>query len=406
VLTDPELDARLTGAAGFRDADLPPLPADLFALVERPADDEPASVTAARQLVEDARSARSAGRSRRRPGRRSLLRAGAAALAVAASWAAIVLPADPAVPPSGRTAAPVTPSTAPPALTLPDAGISLVAAEAITFPFSLAAPPAGLTPLLSRSGGVEAQGFGPLTYTATYLPVDLTSGDQLLVQLLPTHPRDSVTLPWPQETPQDPTDTDSYDIDDAGQVDVDGQAAEYVQATEASGDDVAHLTWERPDGQWVHVLGYGAYGQVPALVTAAESIEFRPQPVDLQFGLAPAGWSVTGYESGDPAMGGYIDLTSDRDPAQLLRSSLIGRQGGATIDNALEDIVPAASAEPVTVHGLDARLTRVPAGNGQPEHWVLVGQFTADAPLLFLLAPVELTAEQVVAIADQTSYTP
>jgi hypothetical protein len=416
VLTDPELDARLAGAAGFRDADLPPLPVDLAALIGQPTPAaEPASLIAARQLVDDARASRTPARPRRRPRRALLLRAGAAAVAVAAVWAAVVLPADTTVPPDVGTAAPtpvapgvpdtVPPTPAPPTIALPTGGISLVAAEAVTFPFSVDPAPAGLTQLLSRSGGVEAQGSGPLTYTADYLSLDATSGDQLIVELLTTHPRDSVTLPWPQETP-DPGDSDDHSISDTGQIVIAGQDAEYLQATEASGDDVAHLTWQRPDGQWVHVLGHGAYGRVPALVTAAESVVFRPQPMDLQFGLAPAGWSVTGFETGDPAAGGSLDLTSDRDPAQLLRLSLIGRQGGATIDNALEDIVPAASAEPVTVHGLDARLTRVPASDGQPEHWVLVGQFVADGPLLVLLAPVELTQEQVVAIADQTSYTP
>jgi len=404
VLTDPELDARLAGAAGVRDGDLPPLPADLFALIRQPA--EPASVVAARQLVDDAHAARTSPRTRRRPRRTVLLRAGAAALAVAAAWAAVVLPAETsAVPPDGGTAAPVVPTPAPPTIALPAEGISLVAAEAITFPFSLDPAPAGLTPLLSRSGGVEAQGFGPLTYTANYMAADLSGEDRVLIELLPTHPRDSVTLPWPQETPDEPDDTDFYDIDDTGQVVIDGQEAEYLQATEATGDEVAHLTWQRPDGQWVHVLGDGAYGQVPALVTVAESIVFRPQPVDLQFGLAPAGWSVTGYETGDPAAGGYLDLTSDRDPAQLLRLSLIGRQGGATIDSAIEDIVPAAPVEPVTVHGLDARLARVSGDEGQPDYWFLVGQFV-DGPLLVLLAPIELTQQQVLEIADQTSYTP
>ena len=418
MLTDRELDARLAGAAGVRDGDLPPLPLDLATLIGQPAPaTEPASVIAARQLVDDARASRASARPRRRPRRAVLLRAGAAAVAVAAMWAAVVLPADPAVPPDGGTAAPtsVAPtSVAPPTIALPTGGISLVAAEAITFPLSLDPQPPGLTPvILSRSGGVEAQGFGPLTWSADYEQVDGEPQGGVLIQVLPDDPR-SGGRGWPQEEPDQPGDPDRQDIVDSGSVVVDGQDAAFVQATSRdpdTGADAEHrttaVTWQRPDGQWIEVLGEDAYGDdSAALIAVARSIVFRPQPVDLQFGLAPAGWSVTGYQTGDPSLGGYLDVTSDRDPRQLLRLSLIGRQGGATIDSAIEAIAPTAAVEPVTVHGMDARLARVPASEGQPEHWVLVGQFIADGPLLDLLAPVELTAEQVVAIADQTSYTP
>jgi hypothetical protein len=407
VLTDRELDARLAGAAGVRDGDLPPLPLDLATLIGQPAPAaEPASVIAARQLVDDARASRVTARSRRRP-RRAVLRVGAAAVAVAAVWAAVVLPQDPAVPEDGGTAAPTStaPTTAPPTLALPTGGISLVAAEAVTFPLSLDPVPPGLTPVvLSRSGGVEEQGFGPLTWSADYEQLDGQPLGGVGIQVLPEDPRLG-GRGWPDQP-------DRHDIVDSGVVTVDGQDAAYVQAAyrepgPGQGDLTTALTWQRPDGQWIEVLGSGGYGDDPAaLIAVARSIVFRPQPVDLQFGLAPAGWSVTGYQTGGPSLGAYLDVTSDRDPRQLIRLGLIGRQGGATIDSAIEDIAPAAAAEPVTVHGLDARLARVPANDGQPEHWVLVGEFVADGPLLQLLAPVELTPEQVVAIADQTSYTP
>ena len=405
MITDRELDARLAAAAGLSDADLPPLPLDLVTLIGQPAGTEgPASLVAARQLVDDAYAARTSPRSPRRRRRRVLLRAGAAALAVAAAWATVVLPADPAVPPDSGTAAPVTPTPAPPTIALPTEGISLVAAETITFPLSLDPVPAGLTPLLSRSGGVEEQGFGPLTYSADYSPADRQSRDRVVIRIVPLDPRASDSS-WPREEPDEPGATDWYDVNETGSVVIDGHEAACAQATEATGYDVAHVTWQRPDGQWLHVMGEGAYSETATLVEVAGSIVDRPQPVDLQFGLAPAGWSVTGYESGDPAAGGYLDLTNDRDPQQLLRLSLIGRQGGATIDNVVEDMPVVAPVEPVTVHGLDARLAQVSGGEERPDNWFLVGQFV-DGPLLVLLAPAELTQEQVLEIADQTSYTP
>ena len=415
MLTDPELDARLTGAAGVRDADLPPLPLDLATLIGRPAPvAEHASLIAARQLVDDARAGRPP--LRRRPRRAVLIRAGAAAVAVAAVWAAVVLPTDSAVPPGDRTATPTSSASgapAPPTIALPSGGISLVAAEAITFPLSLDPQPAGLTPvILSRSGGVEEQGYGPLTYSANYEQDGETHGG-VLIQVLPDDPR-SGGRGWPQEEPAQPGDPDRHDIVDSGSVVVDGQAADYVQASSldpstGAADEhlITALTWQRPDGQWIEVLGEGTYGDdSAALIAVAGSIVFRPQPVDLQFGLAPAGWSVTGYQTGDPSLGGYLDVTSDRDPTQMLRLGLIGRQGGATIDSAIEAIAPDAPVEPVTVHGLDARLARLPASEGQPEYWCLIGQFVVDGPLLQLSAPVALTQQQVVEIADQTSYTP
>ena len=367
--TDRELDVRLAGAAGIRDADLPPLPDDFLAGLRTGAD-EPASVLAARQLVADARQ----NRLRRRPSRKLLLRAGGAVVAIAATFAVAVL-VTPAEVPAVREATPTpTPTEA------PVDGITLVAAERATFPLSLDPVPEGLTATFSRWGGVAYYPGQPLVYSADYSSAD---GDRVLVRLFQEDPR-----AWP--------DADDWSIGDpaTGSVTVDGAAAEVRD----DGGSV-NLLWEWSDGRWLQVVGEGAYAGTDAAVAVAESIVDRPQPVGLQFGLAPVGWSIGGYEESRS-----LDLVSDTQPQQLLRLSLIGREGGLTIDSALIGTELAAPVVPVTVKGLEGRLALVD-GYDAPDYWNLVGQF-ADGPMFLLVAPQDLTEEQVVAIADQVTYSP
>jgi hypothetical protein len=384
VITDRELDAQLAGAAGIRDADLPALPEDFLGHLTTPtavdrvttADSEPASLVAARQLVSDARDARTAtGPRRRRPGRKALLRAGVAVVAIAAAWTAAVLvtPPDRAASPDG-TAAPIT----------------LVAAEEITFPLSLDPAPEGLTPTFSRFGGVAPFEDYPLVFTADYRSAD-GYGDGFTLWLHSEDPRGLDDYFQPE-------DSSDYDITEAGTVSIDGSEAEF-----ASGDydtnTFANLLWERPDGRWVQILGNGAYGETAAVVAVAESIVDRPQPVGLQFGLAPAGWSLNGYEESRS-----IDLSNDEDPQQRLILSLIGREGGATLDTVLEGEPMAAPVTPVTVQGAEGRLALLD-GFEDPDYWRLVGQLP-NGPMFLLVAPQALTQEQVLQIAEQVTYTP
>jgi len=376
MTTDRDLDAQLAGAARVSDADLPALP-ERFLQTLRTTDDaaEPASVVAARQLVADAHDARTAPR-RRRPGRKIALRVGAAALAVAAAWttAVLVAPRDADAPPSaGPTAS--TPSTT---LAPPTQGIALVAAEEATFPFSLDPAPPGLTPELSRHGGT-AYYPEPLTFTADY------SSDEgrVLVDLFPADPRTLPEMGWSELG------------EPAGTATVDGVPAE-VRADE----DVVTLLWERPDGRWVWVLGEGSYADQASVVAVAESIVDRPQPVGLQFGLAPAGWSVGGYESSRS-----LDLVSDTDPTQSpLRVSLYGGPGYAvTVDEPFEGRSLTGPVEPVTVQGLPARIAMTTPDDG--DGWLVTGQLPGG-PLFLVLAPPVLTRDQVLQIAEQITYRP
>ena len=367
--TDRELDTLLAGAAAVRDAELPSLP-DAFLTDLRAGAEEPASVLAARQLVDDARRSRP----RRRPSRKVLVRVGAGVLAIAAAWTTAVIVDRP-----DAEAPPVAAPTPSQVVEAPVDGIGLVAAERATFPLSVDPVPPGLTPTFSRWGGVDFYPGQPLVYSADY---SSAGSDRFLVRLFPDDPRAWPDSGWSVDGPV------------TGSATVDGAVAEV-----RSRDGYLTLLWERADGRWMQVLGEGAYGETDAAVAVAESIVDRPQPVGLQFGLAPAGWSIGGYEESRS-----LDLVNDAEPQQLLRLSLIGREGGLTIDSALAGTELAAPVVPVTVKGLEGRLALVD-GYDAPDYWNLVGQF-ADGPMFLLVAPQDLTVEQVVAIADQVTYSP
>jgi hypothetical protein len=389
VITDRELDAQLAGAAGIRDADLPALPEDFLGLVQADAaGSEPASLVAARQLVADAHDARAALRPRRRrPGRKALLRAGVAVVAVAAAWTTAV-----AVTPPERSATPGHTAAPSEVIETPADGITLVAAEAVTFPLSLDPSPEGLTPLFSRRGGVGPYEEEPLVFTADYRPAD-GYGDGFTLWL---HSEDPRALD-DYFQPEDPGD---HDVTETGTVSIDGSEAEFASGDFDTGRSFANLLWERPDGQWVQILGDGAYGETAAVVAVAESLVDRPQPVGLQFGLAPAGWSLSGYEESRS-----IDLTSDAHPEQPLRLSVIQREGGATLDNMLDGVQPAGPVATVTIQGQEARLALVDDDPENPGFWYVVGQLP-DGPLFLLLAPETLTQDQVLEIAEQVTYSP
>ena len=376
MIDDRELDARLAGAAGVSDADLPALPADFLAFVTSDVDPDPASVVALRQLIADAHEARTDLRPRRGPRRRTVFRIAAAALAIAAAWTTSVLvaPADPAPQPGGGGTGPAE-------------GITLVAAQEITFPVSLDPPPAGLTPRFSQWGGVPPFEDEPLTYTAAYLPTGGDgSGDGFHLALYPDDPRATgVISEWPQEGSRIVT------------VPVHGTEAEV--ATDA---EHADLLWQRSDGWWLRVSGTGPYAEVDAAVAVAESVVDRPQPIDLQFGLAPAGWTLNSLEESRS-----IDLSSVVDPQQRLKLSRYtpGPAAGLTVDGLLEGMTPTQPVETVTLQGRPARLALAQPGEDAPVYWYAAGEFP-DGSLFLLVAPDAMTRDQVLQIADQVTCTP
>ncbi|SFU07773.1 hypothetical protein SAMN05660657_05437 [Geodermatophilus amargosae] len=320
------------------------------------------------------------------PGRRLPLRLGAAVVAVAAAWTAVVVAPGDAAP--GRPA----PSATAPAAPAAPGGIDLVAAEAVTFPVSLDPVPEGLTPLYSRRGGIAQYGSTPPFHVADYEPTSLVSGAPDAAGAGATDPGRVLLGLFPE----DPRSSEEYGFwaegDPTGTATVDG-----IEAGVWREEGVVSLLWERPDGQWVWLAGEGARARTESLVAVAESIVDRPQPVGLQFGLAPAGWSVGGYEESRS-----LDLVSDTDPALLLRLSAVGPQYDGTIDELLDGLPMAAPVETVTVQGRPGRLALLEGDAGTSPFWTMLGQLP-DGRYLRLLAPQELTREQVLQIGEQVT---
>src|SRR3712207_2437170 len=113
-------------------------------------------------------------------------------------------------------------------------------------------------------GGEGYYGDLPLVFTA-----DWFSGgpDRILVNVFAEDPRGDADSPY------------GFDRPATGSASVAGAPAELRGEND--------LLWQRPDGRWVRVLGEGAYGDLAALLPVAESLVDRPQPLGLQFGLAP-----------------------------------------------------------------------------------------------------------------------
>jgi hypothetical protein len=417
VIPETELDARLAGAAGIRDADLPALPEDFLAVLTA---GEPASVVAARQLVSDAHERRTSGR--RRLPRRTVLRAGAGLLAVAAT-ATIVVLVDP--PSTDRSAVPATGAPlgqTPPPPVDPPGGLTLVAAEAITFPYSLDPAPAGLTPELAQFGGLSPFGRDPVVWSATYRN-DQDAG--FTVEIASEDLRGRTEGPVLENY-------DPSDVRETGTVSINGEPAEFVRGNYSSpqcgygpsspaqthepeelcSDSFARLAWQRPDGQWAYVWSQGdTYSSVPALISVAESIIDKPQPVRLQVGLSPQGWSVSAYEPGG------LTLVSDVDPSIVNRIGISLQERWRGYDrpaDVLQGMTAGNPVDDVTVQGRPAQLVSVPdpfTGPGNPGReeprrmWYLAAEFP-DGVLFLLQAPDTLSRDDVLAVAEQVTYSP
>jgi hypothetical protein len=439
VITERELDARLAAAAGIHDETLPALPESFLQVLREAGGDadetttgsgqEPASVVAARQLVTDAREARTSARRRPpRPRTRSIAllaiaAAGAAALVVGLTQVGTRTPTDgtatptaTSVPSSTPTVEPSTPPSDLGPLEAPQGGLVLVATQQITFPYSLDPAPAGLTPVLSLYGGISPFGVEPTVWGATYRSANSPG---FAFSISSEDPRQGEVGNRPQDARV------NEDILETGVVSVGGIEADFVRGDYAQrscgygpstpnqtdepdqvcSESFLDLFWQRPDGQWVYMWGENEYSQVAALVSVAESIVDRPQPVPLQVGLAPVGWSVSSYGSD-----GNLTLISDADPSisNRLSISLLERWRGYTKPD-LGEMAEGNPVEQVTVDGEPAELVSVPDHFAPPEDqrrmWNLAGQF-ADGTQFLLQAPDTLTREQVLQVAGQVTYTP
>ena len=313
-----------------------------------------------------------------RLGRTAALRTGVAVATAAAAWAGAVAVSGPGAP----VLAPDEP-----------AGMTLVAVDEITFPLSLDPVPAGMTPSFTGSAGDPEA-------IAGYSSAD---GTGFAIQLSPTEPLPGVN----------PYATDS------GTVAVAGATASYLSGTtpqlctlaNVCFEDLpfAELIWERAPGQWIRLSGDGAHGEPAALVALGESLVDRPQPISLQVGLAPAGWSVVDWHESSGAIG----VASDEDPARAFAVQCMPEApaGATEMDNgSVEERVAAVTAldPPVTttVGGQPAQVVRAADHMDADLRFWLVAWELPDGTLCSVQTPDEFTRDDVLAIAEGVTYRP
>lgn len=436
MISDRDLDVRLAAAGGVRDRDLPALPESFLPEIRDAVDREiaaasiserePASVVAARQLVTEAHEARTTPYRRRltRPTRRSITM-----LATAATGAAVLVAgltqlgtqSDQDVTATPTTDPATTDSSAPTGppddlgpLAAPPGGLALAATETISFPYSLDPEPVGLTPDLALFGGVGPFGPEPTSWVATYQ----AAADPGFAFIIRTE--DPRILEEGASVELDAT------ITETATVDVEGVPADLVRGDynspqcgyapsspeqsetpdELCAESFAELTWQRPDGLWAQVGGEDRWSTAEAVVSVGESIVGRPQAVPLQIRVAPAGWSVAGYDSASA-----LTLISDTDPtfANRLSVSVQERWRGYTAPVLDEGDTQGNPVQQVTVNGRPAELVSVPDGSSMdpdgPRMWILLAQLPGG-PVFYFQAPDTLTRGQVLQIAGQVTYKP
>ena len=325
---------------------------------------QPAARAAARVALLDEieRSRTVRGRVRARlPRRQTALRIGAGVTVAAVAWTAAVVIA------------------APDELGPPPGSVTLVAFEPPVFPLALDPMPVGLRVSYSADpGGVLHAGFGGVGDDRIYLNVQ-------------------------------PDEPEQYDVDDIEDVTVDGRDAELVTGTNTTCGgpgpeciDVevpyVHLVWERRDGQWVQLSGDGRYEDADRLLEIAGNLVDRPQAVPLQVHLAPAGWSVQAYKEDR-----ILTLVNDSYEQQTVNVHLPAEAIPA--DELLGRLMgPVGPVIEATVNGRPAQLVQV-GGGPLDSGWYLQAQFP-DGRTFVVQAPSAFTRDEVLAFAQQVTYTP
>jgi hypothetical protein len=320
----------------------------------------PAFTTATRQAARAALLAEIEGppAHRRRPARKTTLRIGVGVVAVAAAWSAAVV-----------IAAPDDHSGPPPA------GVSLVAFRPPTFPLSLDPLPAGLTPSFSEDPG-------------HVLHAGWSSPDD----------RDRISLSVTPDEPDLVQPTGEQDVTVRGRDGV--LATEHIPYEEGRVRVSAALVVEWHDGQWIELTGAGRFAGRQQLLAVARTLVDRPQPVPLQLHLAPAGWSLLAYK--DDRILTLVDDDYDR-----LSLNVYLTDQPLPADRLLTELEgpPVAPVLEVSVNGRPAQLVRLEARDAADNGWYLQAQFP-DGRTFVVQAPAAFTKAQVLAFADQVTYTP
>jgi hypothetical protein len=296
-----------------------------------------------------------------------------------------------------------------------------VATQRFTFPYSVDPTPAGLTSSLALLGGPTPSGIDPPGWRADYrsahdpgFTFTVTATDPRIPEPgVSVAPMGTITKSGTTSVDGVPAAFDSGTHDPPSCRDAPSTPNQTKEPEQVCSTTFAELYWQRSDGRWVHLWGDGStYGALPALTGVAASIVDRPQPVSLQVGLSPAGWSVSSYEDGSA-----LTLVSDAAPSMSNRISVSLQERWRRITtpaDVLQGMTDGNPVEEVTVKGLPAELVSVPEhgiGPGNPggetprRTWNLAAQFPGG-PVFLLQAPDSLSREDVLAMAEQVTYTP
>ena len=292
----------------------------------------------------------------RAPRRRTAVRIGVGLTVVAAAWSAAVVIAAP-----NGTSGP------------PPSSVSLVAFRPPTFPFALDPVPSGLRPSFSEDPGHVLH--------AGWSSTDGT--DRVSLRVTPDEP--DLVRP-----------TDEQDVTLRGRDGV--LATEHIPYAEGKVQVSAALVVEWRDGQWIELTGGGRYSGRQALLAVSRAIVDRPQAVPLQVHLAPAGWSVLAYKDDR-----ILTLVNDGYEQQTLNVYLPEKPTPPA--ELLHQLAgPVGPVIGVVVNDRPAQLVRIELGPID-SGWFLQAQFP-DGRAFVVQAPKAFTQAQVVAFAEQVTYTP
>ncbi|MBB5112313.1 hypothetical protein AB0K27_07775 [Micromonospora echinospora] len=237
--------------------------------------------------------------------------------------------------------------------------LTLVAATIPEFPLTLRSRPATLSP--------PRYSYAPGQFLAVYLSRSATDDVYLFV--------------WDSRPPRIATTSRP--------VAVAGRPAEIYEEPNPGGPRRLDMSWERRPGQWVSLTGHGIFADDAALLRLAEHVVDEPQQVPLRVRLAPRGWRVATFKDDT-----ILTLQGDS-PDETLTVQVVPRRD----PDLLRNVMGAREERRVTVGGREAHLIRA------KDFWFLQTEVPGGA-VVNLQAPLRLSVDQVVAIAEQISVTP
>jgi len=244
-------------------------------------------------------------------------------------------------------------------------GTVLVAFQVPAFPYSLRPMPAGLEPpTFDYDRGADQGG----AFMAHYRAID----QQSVLHVIATH-----------ESPSRPTSRE--DVRVVRDTTFDGHPA---LLTTIRGSNQVALAWEWSPGQWIEVSGDGRFGTEAAVRAMASRVVAGPQRVTPQVHLAPEGWVLDRFKDGT--------ILTLADPHNRDRTLSVNLKNSMAVDF-VQQSYGGHDLQRVSVNGKRADLIKVDQG------WALQAPIGDRA--FELQAPIDLTAEQVVQLAESVSLT-